>query len=140
MTSQAWLLVAILAMMFGLLIWGKLPTWFVFILTLTVVMTLRLAPLEDLLSGFSNPGVITVAALFPIAAGMYSTGAITIATGVLIGLPDKLRQAQIKIFPPVAGASAFLNNTPLVAMMIPVVKDLSQRTGIAATRLFMPMS
>ena len=140
MTTEAWLLVAILVMMFGLLIWGKLPTWFVFILTLTIVMTLKLAPLDDLLSGFSNPGVITVAALFPIAAGMYSTGAITIATNVLIGLPDKLRQAQIKIFPPVAGASAFLNNTPLVAMMIPVVKDLSQRTGIAATRLFMPMS
>jgi di/tricarboxylate transporter len=140
MTTQAWLLVAILVMMFGLLIWGKLPTWLVFILTLTAVMTLKLAPLEDLLSGFSNPGVITVAALFPIAAGMYSTGAITIATNVLIGLPDKLRQAQIRIFPPVAGASAFLNNTPLVAMMIPVVKDLSQRTGIAATRLFMPMS
>jgi Na+/H+ antiporter NhaD/arsenite permease-like protein len=99
MTTQAWLLVAILVMMFGLLIWGKLPTW-----------------------------------------GMYSTGAITIATNMLIGLPNKLHQAQIKIFPPVAGASAFLNNTPLVAMMIPVVKDLSQRTGIAASRLFMPMS
>ena len=140
MTTQVWLMVAVLVMMFGLLIWGKLPTWLVFISTLTVAMTLKLAPLEDLLSGFSNPGVITVAALFPIAAGMYSTGAITIASNVLIGLPDKVRQAQMKIFPPVAGASAFLNNTPLVAMMVPVVKDLSQRTGVAATKIFMPMS
>ena len=112
MTTQSWLLVAILVMMFGLLIWGKLPTWFVFILTLTVGMTLRLAPLEDLLSGFSNPGVITVAALFPIAAGMYSTGAITIAANLLIGLPDKLRQAQIKFSPPLLEPAHFSTTLP----------------------------
>ncbi len=140
MNYEAWLMAGILVAMFALLIWGKLPTWLVFIGTLTVAMTLRLAPVNELLSGFSNPGVITVAALFPIAAGMYATGAITIASNLLVGLPEKLRQAQLKIFAPVAGASAFLNNTPLVAMMIPVVKDLSQRTGIPATKLLMPMS
>ncbi len=140
MNAEAWLMVALLVIMFALLVWGKLPTWLVFIGTLTITMTLKLAPLDDLLSGFSNPGVITVAALFPIAAGMYATGAITIASAVLIGLPKKLRQAQSKIFVPVAGASAFLNNTPLVAMMVPVIKDLSQRTGIPAAKLFMPMS
>jgi len=140
MNPEAWLMAGILVAMFVLLIWGKLPTWLVFMGTLTVAMTLKLAPLEKLLSGFSNPGVITVAALFPIAAGMYATGAITIASNILVGLPEKLRQAQLKIFAPVAGASAFLNNTPLVAMMIPVVKDLSQKTGITATKLLMPMS
>jgi di/tricarboxylate transporter len=140
MNLEAWLMAGILVAMFGLLVWGKLPTWLVFIGTLTVAMTLKLAPLDELLSGFSNPGVITVAALFPIAAGMYATGAITIASNVLVGLPEKLRQAQLKIFAPVAGASAFLNNTPLIAMMVPVVKDLSQRTGITATKLLMPMS
>ena len=140
MNAEAWLMIALLVIMFALLIWGKLPTWLVFIGTLTLAMTLKLAPLDDLLSGFSNPGVITVAALFPIAAGMYATGAITIASAVLVGLPNTLRQAQSKIFVPVAGASAFLNNTPLVAMMVPVVKDLSQRTGISAAKLYMPMS
>ncbi len=140
MNYEAWLMAGVLVVMFALLIWGKLPTWLVFLGTLTITMTLRLAPVDELLSGFSNPGVITVAALFPIAAGMYATGAITIASNLLIGLPEKLRQAQLKIFAPVAGASAFLNNTPLVAMMIPVVKDLSQRTGLTATKLLMPMS
>jgi di/tricarboxylate transporter len=140
MNAEAWLLVFLLIGMFALLIWGKLPTWLVFMGTLTIAMTLKLAPLNELLSGFSNPGVITVAALFPIAAGMYATGAITIASNLLVGLPEKLHQAQLKIFAPVAGASAFLNNTPLVAMMVPVVKDLSQRTGLAATKLLMPMS
>jgi di/tricarboxylate transporter len=140
MTTDAWLLVFLLAAMFVLLMWGKFPTWVVFIGTLTAAMTLKLAPLDGLLSGFSNPGVITVAALFPIAAGMYATGAITIASNLLVGLPHQLRQAQLKIFGPVAGASAFLNNTPLVAMMVPVIKDLSQRTGLRASKLLMPMS
>ena len=140
MTIEAWLMVALLVAMFALLVWGKLPTWVVFIGTLTIAMTLKLAPLNELLSGFSNPGVVTVAVLFPIAAGMYATGAITIASNLLVGLPHKLREAQLKIFVPVAGASAFLNNTPLVAMMVPVIKDLSQKTGLRAPRLLMPMS
>ncbi|MCJ7537283.1 MAG: hypothetical protein WA997_14065 [Anaerolineales bacterium] len=95
MTTEAWLLVFLLGAMFALLIWGKFPTWVIFIGTLTITMTLRLAPLDGLLSGFSNPGVITVAALFPIAAGMYATGAITIASNLLIGLPKNLHGAQI---------------------------------------------
>ena len=94
MNAEAWLMVALLVIMFALLFWGKLPTWLVFIGTLTIAMTLKLAPLNDLLSGFSNPGVITVAALFPIAAGMYATGAITIASAVLVGIPNQLRQAR----------------------------------------------
>lgn len=140
MTTQAWLMAGLLVMMFALLVWDRFPTWLVFIGTLTVAMTLRLTTIDELLRGFSNPGVITVAALFPIAAGMYSTGAITIVFDWLVGLPDKLRQAQSKILPPVAGASAFLNNTPLVAMLVPVIKDLSQRTGLSASKLFIPLS
>jgi di/tricarboxylate transporter len=140
MTTEAWLMTGLLVGMFALLVWDQLPTWLVFIGTLTLAITLGLAPLNDLLAGFSNPGVITVAALFPIAAGMYATGAISIASKVLVGLPEKIRQAQIKILPSSAGASAFLNNTPLVAMMIPVIRDLSQRTGVAAAKLFMPLS
>ena len=55
-------MVALPVIMFALLVWGKLLTWLVFIGTLTIVMTLKLAPLDYLLSGFSNPGVITVTA------------------------------------------------------------------------------
>jgi len=140
MTTEAWLMVALLAAMMAFLVWGKIPAWIVFMGTLTAAMTLKLAPVDELLSGFSNPGVVTVAVLFPIAAGMYATGAITIASNLLVGLPDQLREAQLKVLAPVAGASAFLNNTPLVAMMVPVIKDLSQRTGLKASKLLMPMS
>ena len=77
-----------------------MPTWLIFMGTLTVTMTLGLAPAGDLLLGFANVGVVTVAALYPVAAGMYATGAITLLSDRFIGLPRALRTAQLKILPP----------------------------------------
>jgi di/tricarboxylate transporter len=140
MTVEAWVMVAILAGMFALLVWDRFPNWLVFMSTLTACMTAQLAPPDALLKGFGNVGVVTVAALFPVAAGMYSTGAITLLSQYLIGQPKTLGAAQIKIFPPIAFASAFLNNTPMVAMMIPVVRDVARTTGLAPSKLLMGVS
>lgn len=140
MPSQAWVMLGMLILMFALLIWNRLPAWLVFMGTLTVAMTLKLAPAEALLKGFSNTGVLTVAALFPVAAGMYATGAISLLSQHMIGLPRSVWAAQLRILPPVALGSAFLNNTPLVAMMIPVVRDLTRVTGLARSKLFMGLS
>ena len=126
--------------MFLFLVWNKVPIWLVFIGTLTVAMTLRLASPADLLKGYSNTGVITVAALYPVAAGMYATGAISLLSEWAVGLPKSLSLARFKIFVPVAFASAFLYNTPLVAMMIPVVRDITRRTGLNGSKLFMGLS
>ena len=111
-----------------------------FLGALTLTITFKLAPLEASLKGFSNPGVLTIGALFMVAAGMYSTGAITMITEKLIGHPKSLLVAQSRILPPVAFGSAFLNNTPLVAMMIPVIRDLSKSCKLPATRLYIPLS
>jgi len=126
--------------MFAVLASDKLPSWLVFVGTLTVMMTLRLAPEQSLVRGFGNVGVLTVAALFPVAAGMYSTGAISLLSHRLIGQPKNARSANLKILPPITLASAFLNNTPLVAMMIPVVRDLKRQTALSAPTLFMGLS
>ena len=126
--------------MFGLLIWDRLPIWLVFVGTLTVAMTLKLAPAAALLKGYSNIGVITVAALYPVAAGMYATGAISLLSERFIGLPKSITVAQFKIFSPVALASAFLYNTPIVAMMIPAVRDVIRKTGLSGSKLFMGLS
>jgi len=84
--------------------------------------------------------VLTIGALFMIAAGMYSTGAISILSEKLIGRPKSIFQAQLKILPNIAFGSAFLNNTPLVAMMIPVIRDLSKSCGLDAKKLYLPLS
>jgi di/tricarboxylate transporter len=140
MTGQAWIMLGILAAMFALLVWGRFPNWLVFMGTLTACLTFRLAPHAALLKGFSNSGVLTVAALFPVAAGMFSTGAISLVTKRVFGRPKTLVAAQIKILPPIAMASSFLNNTPMVAMIIPAIRDLSRATGLAPSKLFMGVS
>lgn len=140
MSPQAWLTLAILAAMFAALLMTRLPAWAIFIGALTLMMVLNLATPEDLLSGFANTSVATVGALFVVAAGMYSTGAISLLADRIIGLPHTIREANTKILPPVAFGSAFLNNTPLVAMMIPVVQDLSRTAGLAVSYLLMPLS
>lgn len=126
--------------MFVVLVWNKLPIWLVFIGTITVAMTLQLASPAALLKGYSNTGVVTVAALYPVAAGMYATGAISLLSERVIGSPKSVAMAQLKVFIPVAVASAFLYNTPLVAMMIPAVRDLTRRTGFSGSKLFMGLS
>ncbi len=137
---EVYLTIAILALTFGLLIFTKLPPAAIFIGALTLTITFKLAPLADSLKGFNNPGVLTVGALFMIAAGMYSTGAISILSEKLIGRPKSVLQAQMKILPSIAFGSAFLNNTPLVAMMIPVIRDLSRSCGLDAKKLYLPLS
>lgn len=139
-TTAAWITLILLIAMFVMLVWNKIPIWLVFIGTVTVAMTLQLAPPAALLKGYSNAGVITVAALYPVAAGMYATGAISLLSEKIIGLPKSISMAQVRILVPVAMVSGFLYNTPLVAMMIPAVRDVTRRTGLTASKLFMGLS
>jgi Na+/H+ antiporter NhaD/arsenite permease-like protein len=137
---QAAITIVILAVTFVLLIKSKIPPVAVFVGALTLTITFRLAPLDQSLKGFSNPGMLTVGVLLMGAAGMYRTGAITLITEKLIGRPKSIISAQMRILPPVAIGSAFLNNTPLVAMFIPVIRDLAKTCGLAVRRLYIPLS
>jgi di/tricarboxylate transporter len=140
MPLQAWLTLILLISMFALMASDKLPTWVVFLGAVTVALTLQLAPPSGLLKGFSNAGVLTVAALFPVAAGMYSTGAISLLSQRFIGHPKTETGANLRILPPMAIGSAFINNTPMVAMVIPVVRDLRRQAGLVAPSLLMGIS
>ncbi len=140
MTINAYLTLAILVATFGFLIKTKLPAACIFMGALATAITFKLAPTQELLKGFSNQGMLTVAVLYMVAAGMYSTGAITTIMDKFIGLPKSIMSAQMKILPPIAVGSAFLNNTPLVAMMIPVIRDLTQSRRLSAKHLYLPLS
>ena len=71
MTTEAWLTLGVIVVLFGLLIWDRWPTWSVFALALTAILTLDLASESAALSGFSNSGVLTVVVLYVVAAGMW---------------------------------------------------------------------
>ena len=140
MSIDAWLTIGILILTFVALLATKLPPATVFLGALTLSVTFDLAPLDRSLAGFANPGVLTIGALFMVAAGMYTTGAISLLSEKLIGRPKSMLGAQMKILPPIAVGSAFLNNTPLVAMMIPVIGDLCRSTGLSKAKLYIPLS
>ena len=140
MSLDAWLTLGLLIIVLVLLLGTKLPPAAVFVGALTASITLDLAPVSASLAGFANEGVLTVGALYMVAAGMYSTGAMTMIGGWLIGRPKSEREVQLRVLPPVAIGSAFLNNTPLVAMMIPVIRDVCRSRGLAASKLFIPLS
>ncbi|WP_461519066.1 SLC13 family permease [Porticoccus sp.] len=95
---------------------------------------------SEALAGFSNSGVITVAAMFVVAAGIHSTGGIDLLVNRLLGQPSTLRQALTRIFAPVVVLSAFLNNTPVVATMIPAIHAWSRRINIPSSKLMIPLS
>ncbi|MGQ9921196.1 MAG: SLC13 family permease [Desulfobacca sp.] len=112
----------------------------VFLGALTLSLTFGLAPVEESLRGFANPGVLSIGVLCIVAAGMHRTGGLNLLVERFIGRPKTLLAAQAKILLPVALGSAFLNNTPIVAMFIPVIRDLARSAGLPATHLFIPLS
>ncbi|ARS90991.1 SLC13 family permease [Natrarchaeobaculum aegyptiacum] len=93
------------------------------------------------LSGFANPATVTVLAMFILSRGIERTGAVrTLGDWILAHTGDDERKqlaATIGIAGPTAG---FVNNTPIVAMLIPMVTDLADRTGTSPSTLLIPLS
>ncbi|MGA1517566.1 MAG: SLC13 family permease [Phycisphaerales bacterium] len=94
----------------------------------------------DALSGFGNTGLLTVAVLFVVVTGLRETGAIDLVGSGLLGRPKTVRGAIGRLFVPVCGLSAFLNNTPVVAILIPAVSDLARRISTSPSKLLIPLS
>jgi di/tricarboxylate transporter len=112
---------------------------------LTVLLTLglisnRFPDARAVAASFGNEGLLTVAVLFAVAEGLSVTGAIGLMTERLLGRPKTVAGAQVRMMLPVAGISAFLNNTPVVAMFMPVVNDWCKKTGVSPSKLFIPLS
>lgn len=98
-----------------------------------------LSPAEAL-AGFGNPGVITIATLYVVAAGLKETGAVQWIARRLLGHPKTAKGAQLRMIAPTGILSAFMNNTAVVAMFIPAIQDWAQRLGIPASKLLLPLS
>lgn len=95
---------------------------------------------SDGLSGFSNSGMLTVGVLFIVVAGLRETGGIDWIAAKLLGKPQHERAAIVRVMTPVWLMSAFLNNTPVVAMMIPAVQDWARRLKLSPSKLLIPLS
>lgn len=107
---------------------------------MTLLMVSGVLTANEALSGFSNPGLITVAAMFIIAAGLHSTGGIDMMVNGLLGRPSTVRTALLRIFAPVSLMSGFLNNTPVVATLIPALNSWARKVDIPVSKLMIPLS
>ena len=106
-----------------------------------VMVALGFLPTKELLGVFSNSAPITIAAMFVLSGALLRTGALEAVSGWVIR--RTLRRPTLALGEIAAGtlvASAFMNNTPVVIVMIPIIQRLARVLRIAATRLLIPLS
>lgn len=140
MTWQGWFTVATLGGVLGTLALTGLSADAVMLAALVVLMTAGILTPEAALGGFSNEGMITVGFLFVVAAAIRETGGLNALTQHVLGRPRSVTAAQARLMFPVAAISAFMNNTPLVAMMLPLVSDWAKKHRLSVSKVMMPLS
>jgi len=112
----------------------------IFIVGLVFLMVTGVLNPNQAFSGFANPAVFTVGALFIVAAGIQRTRALGFLDKMVFNDAFSARKVLVRMMASTAGMSSFLNNTPIVAMLIPQVQQWSDRTGIPASKLLIPLS
>ncbi len=141
---EAWnagLAIGVVVVMFIMFMRESYPTEVVAIAGTALMLVLGLLPYEDALHVLQNPAPWTIAAMFIVMAALVRTGALAWFTGLAEAQADTRPAVAIgalMIF--VVIASAFVNNTPVVVVMIPVFVQLSRRLGISASKLLIPLS
>lgn len=93
------------------------------------------------LGAFSNSAPITIAAMFVISAALLRTGVLEAISRTVVKMAEKSPRASVgAIMGGTMAASAFMNNTPVVMVMVPVVRRLSQALGVLPSKLLIPVS
>lgn len=140
MGTQAWITVGVVAGVMGLLAVTRWTPYLVLLAGLAVLLTLGVVTDAEVLSGLANPGMVTVGILFAVVSGLRETGAMAWIAHRMLGDPPSVRSAQLRIMGPVAVLSAFMNNTPLVAVLLPVIHDWGRKYRIPVSKLLIPLS
>jgi len=137
---KAGITLGVLAGVLGLLIFSTLGADAVLLAGLAIVLITGVIDTQTAVSGFSNEGMLTVAALFIVAAGVRQTGAMSRIATFLLGRSNKTWVTLARLTLPVAGMSAMLNNTPIVAALLPAVTEWARRHGKPASKFLIPLS
>lgn len=140
MTWQAWLTGAVVAGVMAALAGNRLSADVVMLTALAALLVSGVIGPTDAFGGFANEGLLTVAVLYVVVAGLRQSGLVSLAARWLLGSPRSDASAQARVIVPVTAISAFVNNTPLVAVYLPLLSSFAQRHGVAPSRLFLPLS
>jgi di/tricarboxylate transporter len=137
---EAWFSIGVAVFVLVLLGATQLGTDLVLLSGLTLLFVTGILTAPEALAGFANEGMITVGILYVVAAGVVETGGISWVADKLFGRPKSVTHAIARMMTPAATLSAFMNNTPLVAMLIPAVNDWAKHHRIAPSKLMIPLS
>ncbi len=139
MSWQAWATVAIIVGAMALFASEKLRIDLVALLALAALMILGIVSPEEALSGFSNEATVTVAAMFAMSIGIERSGALE----PLGRLLSRIRQPwllSLALMVTIAPLGAFIKNTALVAIFVPLALRVCQRSHMSPARVLMPMA
>ncbi len=137
---QALLTLAVLVAMFVAMVRGLAHPAAAIVSAVVVLLIAGVIDERQAFAGFANPAPITVAALYVLARAVEDTGALRPLVGAALSGDGGQRMSLLRLCLPSAAASAFLNNTPIVAMLIAPVTEWSESRGVSSSRFLMPLS
>ena len=140
MPLEAWLTLATLIGVLAVLATDRFSPSLTLLVGVIFLMVTGVVTPGQAFSGFSNPAPITVAALFILAAATEKTGVLQPVIKWVLGRSRGRRRSLARVVGSSLGASAFLNNTPIVAMLSPQVSQWTERQGLSPSRFLMPLS
>ena len=123
------------------LIAGRLKPGLILFSCVVMMLCAGILSPKECLEGFSNKGMITVALLFLVSEGVRRSG--ILERIILCLLPHKqttATRANAKLLPTIAALSAFLNNTPVVVIFAPIIKNWARKVGLSHTKFLIPLS
>lgn len=122
------------------LVWDLVSADVAFLTAAILFALMGIIPPTAPFDGFANSSVITVGLLFIVAAGMRETGVLDAVGARVLGKSKSASGALARLSFVIVPASAFLNNTPIVAMFVPIVLEWCRRREISPSRLLIPIS
>ncbi len=140
MPASAILTFAVLAVAIFLIVREVAPPDAMLFAALVAFISAGVVTPEQGLAGFGNPAVATIGALFIVAAGMRSTGVLENASHAILGRGGAIGRALFRLTSSSAVLSAFIANTPVVAMGVPTVTSWAKRNQVSPSRLLIPLS
>jgi di/tricarboxylate transporter len=140
MSWEAWFTLATVGALFAALTSSIAPPDVLFLAATILFAAVGIITPEEAFAGFANPGMLTVAFLFVVAAGLRETGLLDALGHHVLGKAHTQRGLIARVAAVVLPLSAFLNNTPIVAMFVPIILSWSRRHRIAPSRVLIPLS
>jgi di/tricarboxylate transporter len=141
MTLQSFLVLAVILIMIASLAKEIMRPGLILFSAALILMIIGSISPDEMLAGFSNRGMITVAILFIISEGVRQSGALNrLANSFLPKRRGRVRTLFFRVMFPISFLSAFLNNTPIVIIFAPLVKKWAENLNLSSQKFLIPLS